>query len=319
MPRAASSERRRGLNLASAWSPASGDGECGARLRFPWPAPGREGALLSLKEGRRLPRRLLSKGGLFRSLRRLLKTLSVRVGPRAGFHCQQPSWSGVGGALRGSPSTHGPWLFLLGRQKLPLEEEKNCRLLTAWKLFRRNHLWNILILINCFPRGPLLSLERVALLNFTGFVSVGKVPDVLWGARLPPSAPPPALVPDFKAVFLKGVFHCYVAKIKSWKWNYAWHMLYSELSEREECFPKGWGTTYKISIHPASGGGGVCPFFLSLMYFGITFSFNGSVVVPFCVRRLLNREWMSAHMRLISMERLLWGSKVQGTSEHRGF
>lgn len=70
MPRAASSERRRSLNLASAWSPeqpggggreASGDGEWGGRL----------GTEREAGAGR-----LLSGARLFRALRRLWKALS---------------------------------------------------------------------------------------------------------------------------------------------------------------------------------------------------------------------------------------------------
>ena len=68
--------------------------------------------------------------------------------------------------------------------------------------------------------------------------------------------------------------------------------------EREKCFADGWGRGNEISIHPASGGGGVTGFFFSLMYFGVTdFFFNRViVVVHFCAWRLLERKGMEAHM-----------------------
>lgn len=82
--------------------------------------------------------------------------------------------------------------------------------------------------------------------------------------------------------------------------------LYCELPEREKCFAEGWRGN-EISIHPASGGGGVTGFFFSLTYFGITFFFFKSC---YCCGALLGmeafeRKGIEAHIYIISMERLL--------------
>lgn len=52
--------------------------------------------------------------------------------------------------------------------------------------------------------------------------------------------------------------------------------------EREKCFADGWGRGNEISIHPASGGGGVTGFFFSLMYFGVTDFFFLIVLLLWC-------------------------------------
>lgn len=296
MARTASSERRWGLNLASAWSSPRPGGRRPRERQWwvrgsrplPGPAAGAAGAHCCSRRGRAGAQPSALYRGVFPSPRWLWRILAVRVGAsRGSFRCQRPDWRGVGGALRSSPDTPGPGRSLLGRQRLPLWEENNYRLLTAWKLFRRNDLWNILILINCFPRGPLLSLERPSILNFTGSVSIGKIPLCFEQHACPP---PPPTCSRSQGSFFKGVFHSHMADLNNENEIIPDTSSLSCQGDKSVMLREGEELIkFQYMEHPV-GVGYIRLFLWCILAFLFSFSFFNRSVVNFCAGKLLDWE-----------------------------
>lgn len=178
--------------------PASGGGECGAGSASPGQrrggrgGPGRTAAFEGGSEGGR-PAACFLEASLFRSRRAAPRRPGLGAASR-GWLSGQPACGGRWRAPLGSEGlrTLRAWAACRGgRQRLLRQDENNCRLLTARKLFGTSDLWNVLILINGCPRGLPLSWERPRFLRCTGSVSAGKGPKC---ARKGVPAPSPHLL-----------------------------------------------------------------------------------------------------------------------------